>query len=224
MRSTAAIAVFASLSSIGLTLATPLGQMSKRQDPAWSFTVYQSLQRCTGAADPYSGDGSQGCTNGIRNGSFGSFIVGSIREGCSVAFYDEADCAPDSIVAVLTSETEQSCMQGALEAANIPAFDVQCDWKRWVVDTWRGHIWRRRFRTSLSQHDNLELVAFDIKYLLGVRVNDGMSVVLHLIVCQYFTLNLYLRLQSSCLYWQLLFFANLVIAGRSMWQRHILWS
>lgn len=127
MRSTSTLAVLASLSSIGLSLATPFAQMSKRQDPAWSFTVYQSLERCTGAADPYSGDGSQECTTGIRNGSFGSFIVGTIREGCSVAFYDEADCAIDSIIAVLTSETEQTCMQAALEAANIPAFDVQCD-------------------------------------------------------------------------------------------------
>ncbi|KAI0589425.1 hypothetical protein PtrSN002B_002214 [Pyrenophora tritici-repentis] len=61
------------LSISTLALSTPL----KRQDNAWSFTAYQSLERCTGAADGYSGNESQNCTTGIRNGSFGSFIVGN---------------------------------------------------------------------------------------------------------------------------------------------------
>jgi len=82
---------------------------------------------CTGAADPYSGDGSQECTKDIRNGSFGSFTIGGIREGCSVAFYDSENCDPDTIVAVLTSETETSCQQAAEETVNIPSFDVICD-------------------------------------------------------------------------------------------------
>jgi hypothetical protein len=109
-----------------LTLAFP--HLSPRQDssPSWSFTVYQSLQQCTGAADTYNGTSSQECTKGIRNGSFGSFTINNISEGCSIGLYDTDDCAIDTLIGVLTSETSKRCQQAALERANVPGFDVQC--------------------------------------------------------------------------------------------------
>lgn len=62
-------------------------QLTKKQDLGWSFTVYQSADGCTGAADPYGGTGSVACQKGvIRRGSFGSDIKGDIRERCSSIF------------------------------------------------------------------------------------------------------------------------------------------
>jgi hypothetical protein len=146
MLPTTPLTLLLSLSTI--TLATPL---FKRQDPGWSFTSYASLDRCTGkqesvqdvhvshihrltlsttsgAAGSYSGDQSAPCTSGAditTGGSFGSFIPGNIREGCSVRFYTLSDCAPDTLIRTLTNGAPAVCEQ-ANPPQNIQAFDVRC--------------------------------------------------------------------------------------------------
>lgn len=119
--------LFASLLLVNVGWASATQQINKRQEPAWSFSVYQSLERCTDpAADVFSGDHSQGCTTGFKNGPFGSFIVKNIKNGCTIGLYDTPDCAIDTLISVLTYKTEKKCLQGAEEIVNIPAFDVQC--------------------------------------------------------------------------------------------------
>ncbi|KAI1501814.1 hypothetical protein F5X99DRAFT_408624 [Biscogniauxia marginata] len=100
---------------------------ARRQDVAWSFSVYQSRERCTGARDPYSGTGSQGCTQGIRNGSFGSYTRGDIRDGCAVYLYNNDDCDTGGIIDVLTSTTPEGCLQPDVEVIDVPSFDVVCE-------------------------------------------------------------------------------------------------
>lgn len=100
----------AGLLSVASAAAVPVdksGLLTARQDPAWSFSVYQSSQMCTGARDPYSGSGSQGCTRGIRNGSFGSYTRGDIQPGCSIYLYNNDECRTDGIIDVLTSDTPE---------------------------------------------------------------------------------------------------------------------
>lgn len=101
--------------------------LTARQDVAWSFSVYQSNERCTGARDPYSGNGSQECTQGIRNGSFGSFTTGNIREGCSVYIYNNDSCDSDGIIDILTSADPGGCLQPSLEVTGTASFKAECD-------------------------------------------------------------------------------------------------
>lgn len=128
---TTTIMSLATLLSVAISTPTssPQNRLTSRQDDDydWSFSVYQSSQRCTGARDPYSGKGSQGCTRGIRNGSFGSFTRGDIKEGCSVYLYNNPDCNLDGIIEVLTSDTPEGCLQPAVEVTTSPSFDVVCN-------------------------------------------------------------------------------------------------
>lgn len=121
-----ALAGLLSVASAAAVDKSLLPVLAARQDPAWSFSVYQS-RICTGARDPYSGGGSQGCTKGIRNGSFGSYTRGDIREGCSVYLYNNDECRSDGIIDVLTSDTPEGCLQPALEVTDTPSFDVVCE-------------------------------------------------------------------------------------------------
>ncbi|KAF4976149.1 hypothetical protein FZEAL_7168 [Fusarium zealandicum] len=98
--------------------------VTARQDAAWSFSVYQN-ERCTGARDPYSGSGWQECTRGIRNGSFGSYTIGQISEGCSVYIYNNDNCDPKGTIDVLTAANSEGCRQPLVEATGSASFDVR---------------------------------------------------------------------------------------------------
>ncbi len=115
-------AILLTTALVTLSAASP----TPRDDPAWSFSVYQSRDRCTGARDPYSGTGTQGCTQGIRNGSFGSYTRGAIRDDCSVYLYNNADCSPDGLIDVLTSAKDEGCQQPELEVSAAASFKAQC--------------------------------------------------------------------------------------------------
>ncbi|KAG9190068.1 hypothetical protein G6011_08156 [Alternaria panax] len=117
------------LSLLAISYTTAASPLSPRQDSevAWSFSVYQSLSRCTGATDTYNGTASQGCTKGIRNGSFGSYIRGNISSGCSVYLYRDDGCSLERIIDVLSSDIETDCSQAVIEHANVPSFDVVCE-------------------------------------------------------------------------------------------------
>lgn len=101
-----------------------------REELAWSFSVYQSSQQCTGARDLYSGTGSQGCTKEIRNGSFGSYTRGNIRKDCSVYIYNNDHYDPARITGILTGATEKGCMQPSLEVTDVASFQAECESKR----------------------------------------------------------------------------------------------
>ncbi|KAH9866805.1 hypothetical protein J1614_008498 [Plenodomus biglobosus] len=101
--------------------------IAARQDIAWSFSVYQSSERCTGARDTYSGSGTQECTQGIRNGSFGSYTSGDIREGCSVYIYNNGNCDAGGIIDILTSADPEGCLQPQLEVTGAASFRAECD-------------------------------------------------------------------------------------------------
>lgn len=120
-------ACFAYLLGIASSAAVDDPALTARQDTAWLFYAYQSHEVCTGETDPYSGAGSQDCTQGILNGSFGSFIRGDIQEGCSIYLYNNADCSLDGIVDVITSETPQQCLQPDIELVDVQSFDVICE-------------------------------------------------------------------------------------------------
>ncbi|KAF4454077.1 hypothetical protein F53441_3362 [Fusarium austroafricanum] len=100
--------------------------LTSRDDPAWSFSVYQSSIRCTGARDTYSGDGTQGCTKGIRNGSFGSYTTGKIKDKCSVYIYNNDNCDDGGIIDILTSADPEGCLQPQLEVTGVASFRAQC--------------------------------------------------------------------------------------------------
>ena len=125
--------IIAPLVSIGASVAVHVSQnpttsfLTAREDVAWSFSVYQSSERCTGARDPYSGTGTQECTQGIRNGSFGSYTSGDIREGCSVYIYNNDSCDPDGIIDILTSDDPEGCLQPQLEVTGAASFKAECD-------------------------------------------------------------------------------------------------
>ncbi|EXA34245.1 uncharacterized protein FRV6_11580 [Fusarium oxysporum] len=104
----------------------PSTSLSTRQDPAWSFSVYQSSERCTGARDTYSGDGTQECTQGIRNGSFGSYTTGEISDKCSVYIYNNDNCDDGGIIDILTSADPEGCLQPQLEVTGVASFRAQC--------------------------------------------------------------------------------------------------
>ncbi|KAF5980761.1 hypothetical protein FCOIX_4665 [Fusarium coicis] len=105
---------------------SPSSSLSTRQDPAWSFSVYQSSERCTGARDTYSGDGTQECTKGIRNGSFGSYTTGEISDKCSVYIYNNDNCDDGGIIDILTSADPEGCLQPQLEVTGVASFRAQC--------------------------------------------------------------------------------------------------
>ncbi|KAF9874446.1 hypothetical protein CkaCkLH20_08009 [Colletotrichum karsti] len=105
----------------------PTPSSLKARDQEWSFSVYQSSVRCTGARDPYSGSGSQGCTKGIRNGSFGSYTSGDIAEGCSVYIYNNDNCDSEGIIDILTSADPSGCLQPQLEVSGSASFKAECD-------------------------------------------------------------------------------------------------
>jgi len=111
--------------------ATPLNapqSLQTRQDPDWSFSVYQSNARCTGARDSYSGTGStDGCQRGIRNGSFGSYTNNGVREGCTVYLYDNADCDPVGIIDVLEHNAPEGCQQPAIVVNDAVSWEAICD-------------------------------------------------------------------------------------------------
>ena len=117
------------LSLLAISSVATASPLSARQDSGveWSFSVYQSTSRCTGATDTYNGTSSQGCTKGIRNGSFGSYIRGNISSGCSVYLYRDDSCSLERIVDVLSSDIESDCSQTVIEHANVPSFDVVCE-------------------------------------------------------------------------------------------------
>lgn len=117
----------ATLLSIGACLPTAHLDIAARDDQAWSFHVYQSNARCTGARDPYSGTGSQECTKGIRNGSFGSYIRGEISESCSVYLYNNGDCDASGLIDIMTAGDEQTCLQPELELSGSGSFRAECD-------------------------------------------------------------------------------------------------
>lgn len=123
----------APLVSIGASAAVHVSRnptssfLTARQDVAWSFSVYQSSERCTGARDPYSGSGSQECTQGIRNGYFGSYTSGDIREGCSVYIYNNDSCDSDGITDILTSADLRGCTQPLLEVTGAASFRAECN-------------------------------------------------------------------------------------------------
>lgn len=125
--------LIASLVSIGASAAVHVSRnptssfLTARQDVAWSFQVYQSSVRCTGARDPYSGSGTQECTQGIRNGSFGSYTSGDIREGCSVFIYNNDSCDDNGIIDILTSADPKGCSQPLLEVTRVASFRAECD-------------------------------------------------------------------------------------------------
>jgi hypothetical protein len=119
------------LSLLTLTSSTSLTPLTHRQDSNasafWEFSVYQSRSQCTGATDYYNGTSTQGCTKGIRNGSFGSYIRGNITSGCSVYLYRNDACSLEQIIDVLTGDIEDDCEQTVIEHANVPSFDVVCE-------------------------------------------------------------------------------------------------
>lgn len=116
----------ASLLGISTSLPTTHREITARQDQAWAFNVYQGNARCTGARDPYSGTGSQECTTGIRNGSFGSFIRGDISEDCVLYLYNNDDCDMAGLMDILTADDEQTCLQPELEVSNSASFKAVC--------------------------------------------------------------------------------------------------
>ena len=111
--------------SSSLPTTTP-ESLTARQSPAWTFNVYQGNARCTGARDPYSGTGTQACTRGIRNGSFGSYIRGEISDNCSVYLYNSDDCDPEGLIDIMTSADEQTCLQPELELSASASFEARC--------------------------------------------------------------------------------------------------
>ncbi|KAJ6781261.1 hypothetical protein PWT90_10246 [Aphanocladium album] len=115
--------ILAAASLFSFSAASPT---RRDEDPAWSFSVYQSHERCTGARDPYSGNGSQECSHAIRNGSFGSYTRGRIRDDCSIYIYNNGDCNPESIIDILTSAKEEGCKQPQLEVSGAASFRVEC--------------------------------------------------------------------------------------------------
>ncbi|KAG7416020.1 hypothetical protein Forpe1208_v005429 [Fusarium oxysporum f. sp. rapae] len=120
-----------SLLSLGNSVAirmsrNPSSSLLTRQDPAWSFGVYQSSKRCTGARDTYSGDGTQECTQGIRNGSFGSYTTGEISDKCSVYIYNNDNCDDGGIIDILTSTDPEGYLQPQLKVTGVASFRAQC--------------------------------------------------------------------------------------------------
>ncbi|KAK4448895.1 hypothetical protein QBC34DRAFT_438674 [Podospora aff. communis PSN243] len=111
--------------------ATPLQapqSLQPRQDPDWAFDVYQSNERCTGARDNYSGNGSLECQRGVfRNGSFGSYTNNGVREGCTVYLYDNDTCDASGIVDVLEAGAPEGCQQPVIVVNDVASFDVVCD-------------------------------------------------------------------------------------------------
>jgi hypothetical protein len=120
------IITMATLLSIGACLPTTNQAITARQSPTWSFSVYQGNARCTGARDPYSGSGTTECTKGIRNGSFGSYIPGDIRNDCSVYLYANEDCDPAGLIDIMTAADEKTCLQPLLETTNSASFRTSC--------------------------------------------------------------------------------------------------
>lgn len=115
------------IASILLATASASPTLQARQDPDWSFSVYQSNKRCTGARDNYSGNGSLGCQVGkIRNGNFGSYTNNGVREGCTVYIYDNDKCDPVGIIDVLEAGAPEGCQQPVIVADMVPAFAVEC--------------------------------------------------------------------------------------------------
>lgn len=127
--------ILAATTLLGAATSSPLAPPSprqnlpeKRQDQDWSFSVYQSNERCTGARDTYSGNGSRECQRGvIRNGSFGSYTNNGVREGCTVYLYATDNCDASAIIDVLEPGAPEGCQQPVIVVDPVPSFDVVCD-------------------------------------------------------------------------------------------------
>ena len=120
--------IFTMVPLLGLSTSLPTTHqgLTARQDPAWTFSVYQGNARCTGARDPYSGTGTQECTKGIRNGSFGSYIRGDISEDCAVYLYNNGECDEAGLIDIMTSADDQTCLQPELELSASASFRAEC--------------------------------------------------------------------------------------------------